>query len=96
LKIVVLSTEELAKALYEKAMVLIRPDQHVAWRKDSIESTIEAKTILDTVSGRIESAIPTDTEGKLSEKPREAFSGTVGMTAQAGDFVLDKMAPFQR
>lgn len=77
-------------------MVLTRPDQHVASRKDSIRSAIEAKAILDTVSGRTESAILTDPESKLSEKPGEAFSGTVGMTTQVGDFVLDKMAAFQQ
>lgn len=52
LKIVRLPHEALAKKLYERNLVLVRPDQHVAWRADSVEGAEEAKMILLTVTGR--------------------------------------------
>ena len=35
-------------ALYQRAMVLVRPDGHVAWRGDSVE---DADRIVDVVRG---------------------------------------------
>lgn len=53
LKVVDLSEEHLAKKLYEKQLVLIRPDQHVAWRADGVGDAAEARRIMETVSGRL-------------------------------------------
>jgi hypothetical protein len=36
-------------ALYSKALVLVRPDGHVAWRGDSLPADVGA--LLDTVRG---------------------------------------------
>jgi hypothetical protein len=44
----------LARKLYEMDLVLIRPDQHVAWRADVLESGDEAEHILQVVTGRAE------------------------------------------
>ena len=52
LKTVHLSHEMLAKRLYERNMVLIRPDQHVAWRSNALQNLEEAKQILHIVTGR--------------------------------------------
>lgn len=49
-----LSKEELARKLYERNLVLIRPDQHVAWRADKVSSKKEAEDILNIVTGRTE------------------------------------------
>jgi hypothetical protein len=38
----------MARELYPKALVLIRPDQHIAWRGDRLES---AAALLDKVTG---------------------------------------------
>lgn len=42
---------EKAAALYEKKLVLLRPDQHVAWRGDASPSEDEAARIIDIVRG---------------------------------------------
>jgi len=52
MKVVNLAGESLARTLYERSLVLIRPDQHVAWRAGSLGSESEAIAILQTVTGR--------------------------------------------
>jgi FAD-dependent monooxygenase len=54
IKILALPQELLARKLYEMDLVLIRPDQHVAWRADVLESGDEAEHILQVVTGRAE------------------------------------------
>jgi hypothetical protein len=39
---------EEAKALYERSLVLVRPDGHVAWRGDEVS---DAARVIDTVRG---------------------------------------------
>lgn len=53
LDVVDLSNEPLAKELYEKRLVLVRPDQHVAWRADGIYAAEEARRVVETASGRV-------------------------------------------
>ena len=60
LKILLLPQETLARRLYERNLVLIRPDQHVAWRADKLEFEEEAEDILRTVTGRAESHVRKD------------------------------------
>jgi FAD-dependent monooxygenase len=52
LHVVDLSNERLAKKLYERNLVLIRPDQHVAWRADSVKVPEEIERMLNIVTGR--------------------------------------------
>lgn len=49
---VALANESLAKKLYERTLVLIRPDQHVAWRGNGVGTADEARRVLERVSGR--------------------------------------------
>ncbi|KAL4801513.1 FAD binding domain-containing protein [Aspergillus unguis] len=87
-----LSREEHAKSLYERNLVLVRPDQHVAWRAMDIPSATAAKDILQVVTGRF-----TRPAAILHhDKPKDAFTSTVGMDAQTNGFVLEKMAEFQQ
>ena len=53
MKTVNLSKEVLAKTLYERNLVLIRPDQHVAWRAASLSDDADARKILMAVTGRV-------------------------------------------
>jgi len=50
LKIVRIAEPE-AAALYERRVVLVRPDGHVAWRDDAIPADPQA--LLDTVRGAV-------------------------------------------
>jgi FAD-dependent monooxygenase len=56
IKLLTLSQEPLARALYERDLLLIRPDQHVAWRGNVLESEAEAERILRAVTGRLDAA----------------------------------------
>lgn len=51
LVVIDLSREEHAKALYERNLVLLRPDHHVAWRAQGVEAPAVAEGILRTVTG---------------------------------------------
>ncbi|KAK1671460.1 monooxygenase [Colletotrichum godetiae] len=53
MSLVHLSGETQARGLYERDLVLIRPDQHVAWRAEAVESPAIADTILCNISGQI-------------------------------------------
>ncbi|KAK5676977.1 hypothetical protein LTS10_010741 [Elasticomyces elasticus] len=65
LHLVDLSSEALAKTLYERNLVLVRPDQHVAWRSDSVTTHEEAEKMLGIVTGR---ADLTTTNGTIGTK----------------------------
>jgi 2-polyprenyl-6-methoxyphenol hydroxylase-like FAD-dependent oxidoreductase len=47
-------SDSLAKALYERRYVLVRPDGHVAWRGDVLD--VDPNELLDVVSGRVTAA----------------------------------------
>lgn len=49
---VVLVGEETAARLWEKKLVLVRPDGHVAWRGSGIKDLAEADLVVKTVVGR--------------------------------------------
>jgi FAD-dependent monooxygenase len=94
LSIVDLSSEKLAKDLYEKRLILIRPDEHVAWRGDQISDAVQAEGILNVVTGRGRSELNSLPLG--AEAPKDAFSATIGLTTQVGSFDLEKMGAFQQ
>jgi len=51
LKVINLNDDHVAR-LYEKALVLVRPDQHVAWRADQQPSSVEeAAGIFNRIRG---------------------------------------------
>ncbi|EXJ70410.1 uncharacterized protein A1O5_06478 [Cladophialophora psammophila CBS 110553] len=91
---VALGGEDLAKRLYEKRLVLVRPDQHVAWRGDKINSAEEAKKVLQVVTGRAKSC-KRERAANIAAAPTSAFTATNALTTQVDDFKLDKMGAFQ-
>ncbi|EFX05670.1 FAD-binding domain containing protein [Grosmannia clavigera kw1407] len=96
---VYLADEKLACSLYEKKLVLVRPDQHVAWRADQIDADKDAERILQTVIGRIETTT-TPTNGNGNFETRSGFEARltdlVEVTTQVNGFSLDKQGDFQR
>lgn len=93
-----LAGEELAQTLYQKPMVLIRPDQHVAWRGDEVASTEEAERIIQTVIGKAKDKDTATTKLPTfhDTKPAAAFSSTTGLTTQVDAFQMERMGEFQR
>ncbi|KAH7134300.1 FAD-binding domain-containing protein [Dactylonectria macrodidyma] len=51
LTVVSVANEEKAARLYERRLVLVRPDQHVAWRTDKVDSFNVANSTLRAVTG---------------------------------------------
>lgn len=54
LKVVNIVDEPKAASLYERKLILIRPDQHVAWRANRMDSFEMADRVLRTVTSRME------------------------------------------
>lgn len=52
-KYVVLRNEEHARKIWERDLVLVRPDTHVAWRGNESPGLSEAEQVLAVVSGRM-------------------------------------------
>ncbi|SCO84288.1 related to phenol 2-monooxygenase [Fusarium oxysporum] len=92
LSIVDLSEETQAKELYEKALVLIRPDQHAAWRADEVPSFEATRHVLLTVTGRLSVEPCFEPQGLI---PQRAFTASETMTTQVEEFKLEKMGGFQ-
>jgi FAD-dependent monooxygenase len=98
LKHVILQEEDHAHKIWEKRLVLVRADGHVAWRGDDLQSSQEAEVIVDTVTGRrvVEKSSGAGNSATLSNGAPGAFTATVGLSTQSADFHLDKIGEFQK
>lgn len=96
LKHVDLAGETWAKILYEKTMVLVRPDQHVAWRGQRISNAEQAVKLLQTVTGRDETERKEESKAMVGEAPSTAFTATNELMTQTKDFKVERMGAFQR
>ncbi|KAL4955025.1 FAD binding domain-containing protein [Aspergillus filifer] len=84
LKHVTLTDEAHAREIYERDLILVRPDTHVAWRENNPPDAKEAETILLIVSGNM--GRPGYTEAKNPEEERflEVIAA-LGLVGRAGD-----------
>ncbi|KAJ5532324.1 FAD binding domain-containing protein [Penicillium frequentans] len=92
-----LSGEDDAKRLYERNLVLIRPDHHVAWRATEMLSLKVAKGVLEVITGRLDSSSESSiNQATKTEKPKDVFTSTIDIDAQISSFTLERMAEFQQ
>jgi len=97
LKHVDLRDEELARQLWERTLVLVRPDEHVAWRGDSVANLDQARDILATVTGnKVSPGGGHPIVNGVPEKPDHAFTATTELQTHIDSFQLEKMADFQK
>jgi FAD-dependent monooxygenase len=94
LKHVVLHGEDHAAKIWEKHLVLVRPDGHVAWRSDFLLDRATARAIVETVTGNVS---PKSVNEKRTVV-REAFavSGSGVVTTQKDSFALERMGDLQK
>ncbi|KAH7091351.1 FAD-binding domain-containing protein [Paraphoma chrysanthemicola] len=88
--------EKQARKLWERDLVLVRPDEHVAWRSDSVSDLDDAIRVLEIAIGMrlarpVEKVLPSEAR-VLSEK----FTATTEMKTQVQSYELDQMAEFQQ
>ena len=93
LTLVDVSKDGHAKAIYEKPLVLIRPDHHVAWRGLTVHSLETARTIMEIITGKAATLAPSSGH---EAQPGLAFTSTGGMSTQVNGFALEQMGEFQR
>jgi hypothetical protein len=97
LKHVDLKGEQHAQTLWERNIVLVRPDEHVAWRGNLVESLETAKDILELVAGFKPIAHEADPEEVIpAEVPGQAFTSTIEMKTQVNDYKMEHISEFQR
>lgn len=93
-----LENEEHAHKIWEKRLVLVRPDGHVAWRTENVETIDEARRAVMTMAGRkIADRHITNATTEKSENTAKTqiFSSTVGTISQRSNFDLERMGDFQ-
>lgn len=95
LKHVQLTDETRAQELWEKPFVLLRPDQHVAWRADKAPGKEDALKIMQTITGNIETpkAPLHQTNGSLVPTK---FSSVGAVGTQRSEYEYEQMGEFQR
>ncbi|KAJ3943017.1 uncharacterized protein N0V96_007250 [Colletotrichum fioriniae] len=77
LSLINLSGEAQARALYERTLLLIRPDQHVAWRAEAVESLAIAYAVLRAVSGHIYTTVKNAVIGDAKPRTELAAESSV-------------------
>lgn len=97
IKIVHLPNEDHVRHVWERDAVLVRPDDHIAWRAletGKVLSSSEVKEVLMVVLGRRESNQKNgQTLSKGVNDDRKAFSGTIGVVSHD---TVDDLAAFQK
>jgi FAD-dependent monooxygenase len=85
-----------ARSIWGCNIVLVRPDEHVAWRADSVSNTEEALRVLRLVIG-LEGA--EDKAGRRDSNtglPDQIFTATMETKTQMHRYELEQMGEFQR
>lgn len=100
-KHVQLAGEEHARQIWEKNLVLVRPDGHVAWRGDVVSNQDDAVNIIRTVTGSLDplahnGADANGTNGVNGDIKPKAFSSIATMCVQSTEYELEQMGEFQR
>ncbi|KAF2827184.1 hypothetical protein CC86DRAFT_466010 [Ophiobolus disseminans] len=91
-----LQGEEHAHNVWGRNLVLVRPDEHVAWRANSVGSPEEAMSVLRLVVGLQLDRADTPILDRKSNLPDQSFTATVGMKTQGQHYELEQMGEFQR
>ncbi|KAF1955081.1 hypothetical protein CC80DRAFT_566391, partial [Byssothecium circinans] len=91
-----LQGEEHAHRIWERDIVLVRPDEHVAWRANSVGSLEEAQNALRLVVGLQSAKAGTERRESKTKPPDMMFTATSGLTTQVRDYEMEKMGEFQR
>lgn len=89
-----LRNEDHAAQLWERPLVLVRPDGHVAWRGHAVGDPSLARKIIETAVG-YHSTIAS-TGGHSTEKIPAIFTSTSDTTTQVSGYELDNMGEFQK
>ena len=101
LKHLQLAGEVHARQVWEKDLVLVRPDGHAAWRGDGVHSPEDAIKIMQTITGGLTLSAHHDISGHGTNgvngvtKPK-TFSSITTMSTQSAEYELEQMGDFQR
>jgi FAD-dependent monooxygenase len=94
LKHVRLIGEGNARRLWEKNLVLLRPDGHVSWRSDRISNQAKATEIIRAVAGIREPLAHGNGASIVKHEKANNFT-VVEMETQDSEYRLEKMGVFQ-
>jgi FAD-dependent monooxygenase len=94
LKHVELFNEEKALQLWERRLILVRPDGHVAWRSSKVADLATATQIVNIVSGKQPNTRSNGLERNVEDTVVK-FTATSETTSQSSQYKLEKMGTFQ-
>jgi FAD-dependent monooxygenase len=92
-KLVHLPNEPHVRKIWERDAVLVRPDDHVAWRSNGQVPGLDVVEVLGVVTGNNTSSIPPGESGGFSSEKMASFTSTVGNIGQGE---LQGLAEFQK
>ena len=93
LKSIHLPQESHIRKVWERDAVLVRPDDHVAWRTSEAPEKLDIKKILSIVVGKEAVGSANGTKDAVSKVKENGFTGTVGNVDQDK---VEHLAAFQR
>jgi FAD-dependent monooxygenase len=93
LKHLKLVNEDHARKIWERPLVLVRPDGHVSWRGENIDQAT-ARRVVEVATGHRKAG--GDVVQGSGGLPNGGFSATIGTTVQEKEFELARMGDFQR
>jgi hypothetical protein len=80
--------EDHARRLWQQNLVLVRPDEHVAWSSDLVDSAEEAKIILEIAIGMRSRKLEPGTAPGETEHAKNVFTATMEMKSQVHEYDL--------
>lgn len=93
--------EDDAHKVWERRLVLVRPDGIVAWRADQVTEPVVVSNLFAAITGRGEVESVPEPTGEDTQSQKEtgngvhAFTSTVGPSTQTTQFELERMGGFQ-
>lgn len=95
LKHVVLSDEVNARKVWQKSLVLVRPDGHVAWRGEKAPSADLATEIVNCIAGHNTVAEIGENHNRGEGEKVSDFAAVEKTGTQVGQYELEKMGAMQ-
>lgn len=88
--------EEHAHRIWGRDMVLVRPDEHVAWRANSMSGLEDAQGVLRLVVGLQPAKKSIDRKDSETHLLDHVFTATAKMETQVQQYEMEQMGEFQR
>jgi hypothetical protein len=91
-----LKGEDHVRSIWEQDLVIVRPDEHVAWRSNSVASVDQACDIWKLAVGKGPTAKGMKINIGRERAPSTKFTATLEMQTMIDSYAMENMSEFQR